>query len=55
MCENENIQSSYRYYNMGKFSSVSIVIFKVDLALPFEENERYFCSSLLISIWARLC
>lgn len=30
---------------MGKFSSVSIVIFKVDLALPFEENEGYFCSS----------
>lgn len=42
MCENENIQSSYRYYNMGKFSSVSIVIFKVDLALPFEEKWKIF-------------
>lgn len=42
MCKNENIQSSYRYYNMGKFSSVSIVIFKVDLALPFEEKWKIF-------------
>lgn len=35
---------------MAKFNNVSVVIFREDLALPFEENEIQFCSSFLVSI-----